>query len=595
MPVELKVLPRKCYPQFPGSDWCKNMATAIPAAAQGTSESDPGGIISLQPDLPAGLPFSAGLAGKMTAAQWTGLFVALGVVVRLTRFLLAFPLSADEYQLAANLLDRGFLALLEPLQYNQVAPIGFLWIESAVVRLCGFSEWSLRLFPLVCGIASVLLFRRVAGRLLRGLPLVLAVAIFAVAYYPIRYSAEVKPYACDAFCSLLLFWLAIEWWRAPGQTRWLWWLTGLAPLTLAVSFPAAFVSGGLSLGIAWTLWQRRRTLAAKPAWLAWVAFNLVVAIAFLGLMRLNISAQYNATRHDMVDCWAGCFPPWQQPWQLPVWLAIVHTSEMFAYPVGAENGGSVLTSICFAVALWSAFRRPRREVAVTVAAWFGLSLIAAAWHRYPYGGHARLSQYLAPAICLLTGSGAALLLTKLRRVEWQIAAIRMLLFVCFVIGAATLVRDLVKPYKDLADRDHREFARRFWKGAPAARTVCLMTDLGLNAYEGSFVTAYLCNQRIYSASHRDGGRPICEHDTTADKPLRCVAFHSASARKNDAVFAGWMQEMLSRYDLTGTETHEVPLAKTRTQYFDFYVMCYDVYYFEPKVKVAGFASPRRTD
>jgi hypothetical protein len=566
-----------------------------PVAANGNTVTDLGELVSLQPVISAGLPISTGRLGKLTAARWAGLFVVLGIIVRSARWLLAFPLSADEYQLAANLLDRGFLELLQPLQFNQVAPIGFLWIESAVVRLFGFSELSLRLFPFACGVANLLLFRRVAGRLLQGLPLVLAVAIFAVAYYPIRYSAEVKPYACDTLCSLLLFSLAVAWWNAPGQTRWLWWLAGLAPLMLAVSFPAAFVCGGVSLGIAWTLWQRRTTFAVRPAVVAWVTFNLVVALAFLGLMRLNISAQYDATRHDMTDCWAGCFPPWQQPWQLPVWLAVVHTSEMFAYPVGAENGGSLFTSICFAVALWSAFRRPRREVAVTVAAWFGLSLVAAALHRYPYGGHARLSQYLAPAICLLTGSGAALLLTKLRRVEWQMAAVRMVLVVCFLIGASTLIRDILKPYKDRADRDHREFARQFWNSAPDARTVCLMTDLGLKAYEGSFVTAYLCNQRIYSESHHDGGHPLCGPDAAADKPLRCIAFHSASARKNDAVFAAWMQEMLSRYDLAGTETHEVPLAKTRTPYFDFYVMCYDVYYFEPKSKVASSGSRGRTD
>jgi len=557
--------------------------------AQDTLEPDLAETVSLQPQLPVGLSWShvGSLLGKYSAAQWTGFFVALGIVARLTRFLVAFPLTPDEYQLAANLLDRDFLALLRPLEFNQVAPIGFLWIEAAAMRLLGFSELSLRLFPCVCGIASLWLYRQLAGRLLQGLPLVLAVAIFAVAYYPIRYSAEVKPYSCDALCSLLLFSLAVEWWQAPGKTRWLWWLVGLAPLTLAFSFPAAFVCGGVSLGILLTLWQRRRNTTMWPARIAWVAFNLAVAIAFLGLMRLNISAQYNKTQHDMVECWATCFPPWEHPWQLPGWLLLVHTSEMFAYPIGAENGGSLLSSICFGMALWSAIRRPRCEVAVAVVACFGLSLVAAALHRYPYGGHARLSQYLAPAICLLTGAGAALLITKLRSAKWQLATVRLALLACAIIGTSTAIRDCFKPYKDRTDRDHREFARRFWNSAPQAKTVCLMTDLGLKAYKGSFVTAYLCNQRIYSAVHHDGGHRLSEQDAAGNKPVRCVAFHSASARKDDAVFAAWMHSMLSRYELTGTETHEIPLAKSRQQRdFDYYMMCYDVYYFEPRVKVA---------
>jgi hypothetical protein len=53
------------------------------------------------------------------------------------------------------------------------------------------------LFPALCGLASVILFRHLAVRLLRGIPLVLAVGIFATAFYPVRHSAEIKPYASD--------------------------------------------------------------------------------------------------------------------------------------------------------------------------------------------------------------------------------------------------------------------------------------------------------------------------------------------------------------------------------------------------------------
>src|SRR5258708_6442687 len=137
------------------------MQPARSAAANGSSESRESDPMLL----PANLPES--IHGKITAAQLATFFVVLGVVVRLVRFFLEFPLSADEYQLSVSLLDRGFPELLQPLGYNQVAPIGFLWIELAFVRLCGFSELSLRLFPVVCGVGSLLLFRRVAGRLLQ--------------------------------------------------------------------------------------------------------------------------------------------------------------------------------------------------------------------------------------------------------------------------------------------------------------------------------------------------------------------------------------------------------------------------------------------
>src|SRR5271168_3925438 len=86
-------------------------------------------------------------------------FVLLGLLVRLVRYLVVYPIWHDEAFLAVNFLDRGYRDLLRPLDYAQVSPILFLWIELTVVRVLGFSEWSLRLFPAICGLASVILFR----------------------------------------------------------------------------------------------------------------------------------------------------------------------------------------------------------------------------------------------------------------------------------------------------------------------------------------------------------------------------------------------------------------------------------------------------
>ena len=113
-----------------------------------------------------------------------------------------FPLWWDEAFVAVNFIRRDYLDLLRPLDYGQVCPILFLWCELALVKLLGFSEWSLRLFPLACAIASVLLFQHVAGRVVRGLPLLLSVAIFATSFHPIVHAADVKPYASDLLAAL---------------------------------------------------------------------------------------------------------------------------------------------------------------------------------------------------------------------------------------------------------------------------------------------------------------------------------------------------------------------------------------------------------
>ncbi len=538
-----------------------------------------------QPELAVSLP------PALTIERLVWLFVGLGVAVRLVRYGLAFPLWCDEYQLSANFLDRDFSQLLRPLNYNQVAPVGFLWIELAAVRLFGFSELSLRLFPALCGMASVFLFRDIARQLLRGIPLLLAVVIFAVAYYPIRHGAEVKPYSSDLFCALILFAAALRWWRVPEGSRWLWLLAVLAPIALSISFTAAFIAGGISLGIACTLWQRRRTGGTRSAAFAWLAFNLAVGIAFIGLMRLNIAAQYDFTQKDMTACWADGFPPWRQPLTLIAWLAEVHTGPMFAYPFGAEHGGSLLTFVCFCVALFELFRRGRRDMAITIAGWFALSMVAAALHRYPYGSHARLSQYLVPAICLLAGSGGALLLARLRQPAWQSATVRLCLIGGGLLAGGMLVRDVAHPFKTKLDQDHRAFARQFWNAAPESLTVCAYTDLDLRFYDRTVETSYRCNQRICSPAHRNGPQAVQDQLARGDRPVRCVVIHSASGKRDEAAFAAWIQQMQARYDLAGTESHRIPLSNNHNDLYDYYLQCYDVYRFTPKVNGDSSGSP----
>src|SRR4051794_27846047 len=86
-------------------------------------------------------------------------FVALGVSLRMARYLLDYPLWWDEAFVAVNFLRRGYLDLLRPLDYGQVCPVLFLWAELSAVKLFGFSEWSLRCVPLVCAVSGVFLFR----------------------------------------------------------------------------------------------------------------------------------------------------------------------------------------------------------------------------------------------------------------------------------------------------------------------------------------------------------------------------------------------------------------------------------------------------
>ena len=66
--------------------------------------------------------------------RWPGLpwaIIGFGVLVRLARYLADFSLEVAESQLALNLVERSFADLLSTLDYDQAAPVGFLFAELA--------------------------------------------------------------------------------------------------------------------------------------------------------------------------------------------------------------------------------------------------------------------------------------------------------------------------------------------------------------------------------------------------------------------------------------------------------------------------------
>ena len=113
---------------------------------------------------PAFEPSESAPSARIARATWA--FVVLGLALRGLRDLLDFSLWGDEAMLAVHLRAGDYARLAEPLEHDQVAPLLFLWIEQALVGALGFHELGLRLVPLLCGLASVLLLRHVALRLL---------------------------------------------------------------------------------------------------------------------------------------------------------------------------------------------------------------------------------------------------------------------------------------------------------------------------------------------------------------------------------------------------------------------------------------------
>jgi len=410
-------------------------------------------------------------ANESRLTAWLYLFVAVGIFLRLVRYALDMPVWGDEASLALNILNRGYTGLLHPLDYYQVAPIGFLWSQRAIYCHLGMSEYAMRLLPALAGIGALLLFAWWARLLLSPLAAASAVGILAVGNFSVRYAVELKPYGFDLLAGLLLL-LPATLFILRQQGRWLLLLIVLTPIALALSYPAVFVAGGVAVSL---LVMSRRMTAGQIG--CFIAFCLVLIGSFyVEAWRIG-AGQYHQTQMAMTTYWQDAFPPFN-PLRLIWWLLGIHTGNMLEYPFGGANGGSTASFLVFVVGITGWLRHRRNALIWLLLSPFALNFVAAALRRYPYGESARVAQPLAPAIILLIGAGAAVLINKLirtpqnRRLAQQMIFGGLLLF-----GAAVLADMLIHPHKSIDDAEGRDAVHQLFARAATGDAIVVLMPM----------------------------------------------------------------------------------------------------------------------
>jgi predicted branched-subunit amino acid permease len=364
--------------------------------------------------------------------------VLLGVALRAWAYLGNPSLFLDEILLSRNILGLTMSELAtQPLKLDQVAPRGFLVVEKAAVLAFGGNELALRLFPCLCGVAALLLFRRLAMRSLDGTAAPIALALFAIGVPFIKYGAEVKQYSIDAAATVLLLVLALDLRRPDVSTRRLILVGAVAFVVIWFSQASVIVMGGIgiALGVQWLMSRDRSTgralLITMPMW---AGASLVAIVAGLRSMT-------PATREFMDDFWRTGFVPlplralstvrwlWNQTQSLFTDQNLLHYRWPLVFIVVALLGF---------IQLW----RRRRDVALLLLGPIVAAVAAAVAQQYPLRG--RLMLYLVPIALLAVGAGAGWLQRELRRVHPALGAAAIAgLFVTPVIAIA----DPLPPYE----------------------------------------------------------------------------------------------------------------------------------------------------
>jgi hypothetical protein len=380
----------------------------------------------------------------------------LGMLLRIAQYASNRSLWHDEALLALNLIDKRWPDLAGRLDFDQAAPVGFLFTEKLASTVFGPSEYALRLFPLVCGLLSILAFVWLARRTLPRGAVPLAVLLFVVADALVYYSSELKPYETDVAAGLGMVVVGVLVTQDVARLR------GTRALALAIagfgvlafSFAAVFVVAAVAATLATLLAIRgRRTFSVAPALivLSWAA-------ALVGIVTLAV-ANVQPVRESFGS---GSFLGIPGESSLPHAVNVMgtHIAGGIGLPQDRPfNHIDKLALLCAIVGAVSLLRRKPTHFSMLVLP-FTLLLGASALHEYPILPRTLL--FLIPAVLLFIAAGVHQLVNWMpTRVQLVVAPLLAGVLAAGPIWSAG--EHLLRPRTHEEIRPVLEFVRDHWR------------------------------------------------------------------------------------------------------------------------------------
>lgn len=347
--------------------------------------------------------------------------IVVSAALRIIVFAERRSLWLDEARLALNIIWRGYIGLLRPLDDGQYAPWLFLWVERLAVAVLGRSELTLRFFPLLCGLVLPIAVWRLRCELLEDdASIGWAVALAGLSPGLVFYANELKPYSSDALVSVLLLTVSLHTLKRPRETS-AWLALCLAgAVALSISFPATFVAAGCAVA----LWSRRdiRSDGRARRWFAFcgIAWALCFSVPYLLLLRASARGAYLQSAFDTQFLALGSFAGWSRAlsaWiEFSSWIVLGPAAGRERLTVGLGIAGSVALASLIVLGLRRLSMRPDRSVALLVVGPIVAGLVASLLRLYPLTP--RLWLFAVPLFFILAEAGAKHLVdTRIRLVR----------------------------------------------------------------------------------------------------------------------------------------------------------------------------------
>jgi hypothetical protein len=348
----------------------------------------------------------------------------VGAVARLLVYTRGVSLWNDEAMLALNIGRRGLLELLTPLDYDQTAPVLYLWATRLATAVGGVNEYTLRLPAFVAALILPFALWHIGRRIVGEPSAAVATALAAFSPTLIEFGNQVKPYSSDALVALLIVWLA---WRVredpANRNAWIALAVGGVVAMLA-SYPAAFVLAACGLFLVASPGVIESAGRGMPLLVAatWAFGGAVIYISF---MRVAAASAY------LHNFWEGTFlTPSAHDFRLRAYLAAQAFTSVL--PIRPELLRPRLLIPVFLLGLVALWRQRGRAVAALCVAALLAACAASAAGRYPMS--ARLLLFASPFIFLVIGSAVASTLSPVERRWTGATAVAALLLPVAMLG-----------------------------------------------------------------------------------------------------------------------------------------------------------------
>jgi 4-amino-4-deoxy-L-arabinose transferase-like glycosyltransferase len=364
--------------------------------------------------------FNPGTFGKnFKAIDWLLMLVILtGITATSISFIHNRSLWLDEASIALNIISRTLQGLFAPLDFYQMAPVGFMLLEKCSAILFGDHDWALRIVPFLSYLFSVPLFFLLAKHLLKSVTFaLLASAIFANNPIYIYYASEVKQYATETLVSILMVYLVVS---ADSQysVKRMITLALSGSIALWLSYSAVIILFSLGLFMIYNLRRNpeNRLLQTAIPLITWVISFVIYYLIFI---------QPHSSRPDQVIMWArlNSFLP-ANPFS-PEFTAFLSEKAnwMFSrFPTFNHYWIAVLMVSCLGIIGLI------KDKYILFIIFFSLfvHLVLSALKIYPF--HHRLTLYLTPLILILFLAGVKLIFMKTDTIAPYLSVILLALF-----------------------------------------------------------------------------------------------------------------------------------------------------------------------